>query len=213
MTDADAVDRFERIVLAQSPASAPWQPVTDYSFEARRIVEGEHPARILNFLVQPARQRILDYGCGPGHLVRLLREVGGAQGLHVMGYDPQFKHCPPIAMNLIGDLPPFGVDWAWDLVICREVLEHCTVQEIATIVPRLCAYSRRLVYVTTRFAKQPDHFLSLDTSDDLDPTHITMLTKPWLRMLFVMQGFRSRPDLETAMDWKHLGRCLVMEKA
>ncbi len=47
------------------------------------------------------------------------------------------------------------------------------------------------------------------TSDDLDPTHITMLNQDLLRLLFILEGFKRRADLETAMDWQHKGRVLV----
>jgi hypothetical protein len=32
---------FEDLVQSQQPATQPWQPVTDYSFEARGTAEGE----------------------------------------------------------------------------------------------------------------------------------------------------------------------------
>ena len=33
-----------------------------------------------------------------------------------------------------------------------------------------------------------------------------------LRLMFVLQGFRRRSDLETRMDWMNKGRVLVYEK-
>ena len=55
--------------------------------------------------------------------------------------------------------------------------------------------------------------MDVDTSDKLDPTHITMMHQAFLRALFVLEGFRRRADLEAAMDWKKLGRVLVYERA
>jgi len=46
----------------------------------------------------------------------------------------------------------------------------------------------------------------------VDPTHITLLNKDFLRLLFVLEGCRVRPDLEQKMDWGHKGRVLVYEK-
>jgi hypothetical protein len=100
----------------------------------------------------------------------------------------------------------------YDLVICREVLEHLTIRQIRRAVTNLCALSSKFVYVTTRFAKDPDHLLDVDTSDDLDPTHITMLNQDFLRVLFVLEGFKRRPDLEARMDWQGKGRVLVYER-
>jgi hypothetical protein len=33
-----------------------------------------------------------------------------------------------------------------------------------------------------------------------------------LRLMFVLEGCRSRPDLEARMDWGNKGRVLVLEK-
>ena len=202
ITDAKALEQFEALVLSQQPASAPWRPVTDYSFEARKQIEGIHPQLICDWLVGCEDADILDYGCGPGHLVWLLREENARRRwqLGVDGYDITYPTSPPTQAAV------------YDLVICREVLEHCTVREIRDLVARLCAYSARLVYVTTRFAQSPQHLLSVDTSDGLDPTHITMLNQSFLRMLFVLEGFRRRADLEAKMDHKGYGRVLVYER-
>ncbi len=57
------------------------------------------------------RLRILDFGCGNGRTVDLLREAGFA---HVEGYDPY--HAKPVK-------PAQG---DFDLVVCVEVAEHTT---------------------------------------------------------------------------------------
>ena len=107
----------------------------------------------------------------------------------------------------------FWAPKAYDLVICREVLEHLSIGQIRRAVTNLAALSAGFVYVTTRFAKEPDSLLSVDTQDGLDPTHISMLNQTFLRALFVLEGFKRRADLEAAMDWKTLGRVLVYERA
>lgn len=190
----------------------PWAPVTDYSFEARQAIEGLHPQLIAD-VFQP--KRVLDVGCGPGHLVRLLRDLGvpaigvdtsvtalqatwGTEGSPVMHLDIT-KH---------GGIYPLA-----DLVVCREVVEHLTIRQIRQAVTNLCLLSSKVVYVTTRFAQHPTHLLDVDSADDLDPTHITLLNQNLLRVLFVLEGFKRRADLETRMDWKQLGRVLVYERA
>ena len=203
MTDDAALAQFEALVQAQQPATEPWQPVTDYSLEARKAIEGPHAQLILQHLIECDDADILDYGCGPdAHLVRMLREASHGTQVSVKGFDPQ-RPGSEAALRRMG---------VYDLVICREVLEHLTIRQIRDTVTRLCAMTAIRVYVTTRFAKAPQHLLDVDTSDDLDPTHITMLNQTFLRVLFVLEGFRRRADLEQRMDWKQLGRVLVYER-
>ena len=212
MTDLEAL---ESAVAAQlgAPPPGPWVPVTDYSWEARRVIDGPHARLILDHLVSCDDADVLDYGCGPGHLVRLLREGAAEDGsqVSVMGYDPVAG----------ADWTPYGAvfparllreDGVWDLVICREVLEHCQTPDYLRVVARLCGLSANLVYVTTRFAAASRPLLTMETHDDLDPTHITMLHQDVLRALFVLHGFRRRADLEAVMDWRQLGRCLVYQR-
>jgi hypothetical protein len=116
--------------------------------------------------------------------------------MKVYGWDPKDNTGEPWIMS--------------DLVICREVLEHVPVAGVAEIVRKLCGLSNRYVYVTTRFSKGP-HRLDVDGSDGLDPTHITMLNQDLLRMLFTLEGFRRRADLERELDHRELGRVLVYE--
>jgi SAM-dependent methyltransferase len=204
MTDTEAVARLEALVHAQRPASEPWAPVTDYSFEARREVEGLHP-QLIKDIFQPSS--VIDVGCGPeAVLVRLLDELG----VTVLGIDAQPSPYPQTIQLDIAKPWPYGSHRV-DLVICREMLEHCTIRQVVRAVRNIVALAGKYIYVTTRFAAEPDHLLDVDTADDLDPTHITMLSKDFLRTLFVLEGCRSRPDLEARLDWQQKGRCLVFE--
>lgn len=212
-SDEDALARFEALVLSQPQTVAPWMPVTDYSFEARRIAEGRHPALLLETFHPRC---LLDVGCGPCHLLRLLREQA-TWPLGLFGLDRSVPDGPHYYQGDITDERPI-IQWPllylpFDLVVCREVLEHIPIRRIGRAVRNLCTLSARYVYVTTRFAHEPAHLLSVDTSDDLDPTHISMLNQTFLRALFVLEGFKRRADLEAKMDWKQLGRVLVYERA
>lgn len=193
----DAVSRFEDFVRHQ-PAPPQWVPVTPYDLESRRIAEGKHPQLILETF-RPSD--LLDYGCGFGSLLTLLKELDPASAHRFTGYDPhatdeRYRGLP---------IGPF------DLVICREVLEHCAVRDVVRVVRQLVRLSRRYVYVTTRYCQAPHHLLDFDISDGLDPTHVTMLNKDFVRTLFILEGCKSRRDLEATMDWQQKGRCLVFE--
>jgi hypothetical protein len=86
------------------------------------------------------------------------------------------------------------------------------VLEVKRAVANMVRLTSRFVYVTTRFHPNPPTLLDFDTKDDLDPSHITLLNKDMLRLMFVLDGCRSRPDLEARMDWGNKGRVLVLEK-
>ena len=206
MTDAEAVTRFEAHAHNQRPAPK-WEPVTPYDLDSRRIAEGRNP-----FLIKEvfAPTEVIDMGCGFGYLVRFLRELG----IECTGYDKHYGYSiPGIYPADIADPDEFLTTNDGDLVVCREVLEHLPVLDVVQAVRNIVRLSRKYIYVTTRFAKQPDHFLSVETEFDADPTHITCLTKPFLRTLFILEGCKSRPDLEAKMDWQKKGRCLVFEVA
>lgn len=209
LEDAVALERFEALVFSQQPATQPWTPVTDYSFEARKQIEGRHP-QLIKEVFQPTR--VLDCGCGPGHLVRLLHELGvGAAGFDkALQVTPFVMQADVAAPSLIDGIRTR--ERVADLVVCREVLEHLTIRDVREAARNLCRLSSRFVYVTTRFARNPTHLLDVDTSDDLDPTHITMLNQSLLRTLFVLEGFRRRADLEAKLDWQFKNRVLVYER-
>jgi len=199
-TPPDQLAAFERFLTTQ-PAAQPWQPVTDYSWEARSRIERPHAARIVNTF-QP--NLVLDYGCGFGYLVRVLREFN----VYAWGYEP---HQPPRPELHRSTHVPFN-DRDCDLVICREVIEHVELRHVPALVRHLCQLSSAYVYVTTRFHPNPDHLLDVATSDDLDPTHMTLLNKDFLRLLFVLEGFVRDPEKETAMDWMGKDRVLVYRR-
>lgn len=205
----DHMADFEKIVLAQKPAETPWTPVTDYSFEARKAIEGQHPQLIQDVLQPDAkgvinRRDLLDVGCGPGHLVTLLR----ALGIDAIGWDLH-----PPAGGVVADIthPWMDEQFRYDVVVCREVLEHLTLLQVRVALRNLCHKSSRLVYITTRFSSEHD-LLRVETSDTLDPTHITLPAKDLYRLLLTLEGFKRRADLEERMDHMHKGRVLVYER-
>ena len=208
LADADrSLDRLEAFMAAQVAPTVPWQPVTDYSFEARQQIEGSHPRLILATFPDCS---ILDAGCGPGHLVKLL-ELEGAG--HVCGMDLAAETAPNWDWYRHGDLadPCLRVPdhYRHHLVICREVLEHLTARQISIAVRNLFRLSSKYLYITTRFSSSS--VFDAGTEFDVDPTHITCLSQPFLRALCVLNGGKRRRDLEQQLDWMKKGRVLVYE--
>jgi 2-polyprenyl-3-methyl-5-hydroxy-6-metoxy-1,4-benzoquinol methylase len=217
------ITEFERRILDQKPTASThydaeyftgeWRDAgNNYSLDVRRGIEGKNPALIKDTF-QPVKA--LDLGCGPGALMHLLWELG----VDVEGIDfaesskrlatPETRD--RIAIGTVTDtsLKP---DNCADLVICREVIEHLTVFEVKKAVANMVRMTSKFIYVTTRYHPNPGDLLDFNQKDDLDPTHITLLNKDLLRLMFVLEGCRSRPDLEAKMDWGGKGRVIVVEK-
>ena len=217
------ITEFETRVLEQKPVASghydaeyftgEWRDGgNNYSLETRRQIEDRNPS-LIKEVFQPAK--VLDLGCGPGALMHLLWELG----VDVEGIDfaessrriatPEMRDRITVGDVADATLKPAN---AYDLVISREVLEHLTVLQVKKAVANMARMANRFIYVTTRFHPNPATLLDFNQKDDLDPSHITLLNKDLLRLMFVLEGCRSRPDLEARMDWGHKGRVLVLEK-
>ena len=217
------ITEFEQRILAQKATGAThydsqyftgeWRDEgNNYSLEARRTIEGKNPALIKETF---APTRVLDLGCGPGALMHLLWELG--VDVHGVDFAESSRELatPEVRDRIvIGDAadPTLIPDNAFDLVISREVLEHLTVLQVKRAVANMVRMTSKFIYVTTRFHPNPATLLDFNQEDDLDPTHITLLNKDMLRLMFLLEGCRSRPDLEARMDWGGKGRVLVLEK-
>jgi SAM-dependent methyltransferase len=219
---ASSVQAFEKAVFSQEQTPAEhyddeyfvseWREDDNkYDLETRRRIEGRNPA-LIKEVFEP--QRVLDMGCGPGALMCLLHELG--VDVHGIDFSPRSVTLAPEPVRdriVVGSVTDEHVPReSFDLVICREVFEHLTVLQVRQTVANICRASSRFVYATTRFHPDPPDLLSFTTQFDVDPTHITLLNKDFLRCLFVLEGFRSRPDLEERMDWANKGRVLVYER-
>jgi 2-polyprenyl-3-methyl-5-hydroxy-6-metoxy-1,4-benzoquinol methylase len=216
------VTDFEKQVFEQRPVAAEHYDVeyfqadwregdNRYDLETRRRIEDRNPA-LIKEVFQP--QKVLDVGCGPGFLMYFLHELGvEADGID---FSPKVREIAPPEVRdriMIGTTDDAHVpDRSYDLVICREVFEHLTVLQVRRTVEQICRASSRFVYATTRFHPEPESLLAFTTQFEVDPSHITLLNKEFLRTLFVLEGFASRPDLEQRMDWGNKGRVLVYER-
>ncbi len=219
----DEVQEFEHAVLEQQPIGSDhydegyfadsWREGDNrYDLETRRRIEGRNPDLIKD-VFEPAK--VLDVGCGPGFLMQLLHE----RGVDVRGVDyaEASLSLAPAAVRdriTIGNTSDACAEpQEFDLVLCREVFEHLTVLQVRETVRQICQATSAFVYVTTRFHPDPRSLLDFTTQFDVDPSHITLLSKDFLRVMFVLEGFRRRVDLEERLDWGGKNRVLVYERA
>jgi len=183
-----------------------------YEIETRRRIEGQHP-RILKEIFGHL-DSFLDIGCGNGALMLFLHELGlSVDGLDIS--EDAIANAPKEITNRISlkDLTQSTTpNNLYDLVICREVLEHIPFIHYQTFVNNICRHSRRYVYITTRFAQNPKTLWDLDTEFEVDPTHITLPTKALLRSMMALNGFKRVKLLEERIDWLKKGRVLVYER-
>ena len=183
----------------------------NYSLETRRQIEARNP-QLIKETFEP--KKVLDLGCGPGALMHLLWEIGvDVDGIDFAESSRQLA-TPEVRDRIsVGSImEPIKPDNSYDLVVCREVMEHLTVFQVRRTVANIVRMTSKFIYVTTRFHPSPEGLLDFTTQFDVDPTHITLLNKDFLRLLFVLEGCRVRPDLEHKMDWGDKGRVLVYEK-
>ena len=217
------ITEFEQHVLEQRPVQAghydaeyftgEWRAEGNtYSLEKRREIEARNPA-LIKEVFQP--KKTLDLGCGPGALMHLLWELGvDCEGVDFSASSPRLATPPVRDRIVVGQVtdPTLKPANAYDLVICREVMEHLTVLQVRQTVSNIVRMTNKYAYITTRFHPNPASLLDVTTQFDVDPSHITLLNKDMLRLMFVLEGCRSRADLEARMDWGHKGRVIVMEK-
>ena len=183
----------------------------EYTLENRRKIEDQHPS-IIKEGFQP--KKVLDVGCGPGFLMKFLHEIN----VNVFGIDASsdvLDMAPSdvkerIKIGSITSIPE--EDKSFDLVICREVLEHLSVLDIFKAVIELCRVSSKFVYVTTRFHPNPRSLFDVTDEKSVDPTHISLMNINLLRLMFVLSGFKRNEAIEGKIDWKGKGRVLVYER-
>lgn len=194
-------DELNADAVAQQvvPFDAEAQGYGDYG--TRVALEARHP----EILAQLCHGRtVLDYGCGPGYLVQMLRE----RGVQATGVDPyvapRYPHC---RLGRMADLDAR----ASDVVVCREVLEHVPVREWGALLHHLFRVAKERVYLTTRFYLDPPHPFALTDERVVDPSHITVLPQPFVRALCTTFGGVRDRAWESALDWLHKDRVLVYQ--
>ena len=144
-----------------------------------RIVDGIKPLT--------PRTRWLDFGCGPGGLVRFVRQLGAVE---IVGFDPS-----QVCLDLADDPSLFvspeqleGLEGQFDIITAVEVLEHLVDPlESLRLFRRLLRPGGLFLYTTGNAEKHRDRIL--DWRYFRPETHISLFEPRTMHRAFQLSGF------------------------
>ncbi len=136
-----------------------WEHFTGLNFFGKKFAEGQKKA-VKNFLEKenlPKNAKLLDFGCGSGRTLKMLRDLGYENSVGIDVSSNSMRLCKKAGFALgkdvfmvKGDGTTFN-DKKFDLVFADGVLEH--FEDFTPIVREMCRLSKRYVLIT-----QPNHF-------------------------------------------------------
>lgn len=122
----------------------------------------------------------VDYGCAKGFLVNALRIIGiDAYGEDISEY--AVENCHPNVREYVS-LP---TDKYYDLLICKDVLEHVKEEDLPEVLQFLMKKSNQFFFVVP--LGDEDRFRIREY--EVDITHVTKKNEEWWIKLFESQGF------------------------
>ena len=123
----------------------------------------------------------VDYGCAKGFLVHALRIIGcDAYGEDISEY--AVNNCHPEVEEYIS-LPN---EKKYDLLICKDVLEHIEVKDIPGVLEKFKDKSHQFFFTIPLGDK--DRFRIREY--EVDITHVTKKDEEWWINMFESQGFK-----------------------
>lgn len=141
-----------------------------YLNHAKEIHETLSKLRLINM-----ESKILDYGCAVGFLMEGFKELGYT---NVYGYDVSkwaVKQAKNKGLNILSSLK----DKSFDIVICLDVLEHMSDNEIKKVFKQ---FNSKVIILRIPCSNDGKKFV-LNVSNR-DPSHINLKNKEgWLKLL------------------------------
>tara|TARA_E500000318_G_C3557808_1_gene211946 strand:- start:324 stop:923 length:600 start_codon:yes stop_codon:yes gene_type:complete len=123
----------------------------------------------------------VDYGCAKGFLVNALRIIGcDAYGEDISEY--AIENCHPNVRDYVS-LPNDNV---YDLLICKDVLEHIPEKDIPNVLHRFKKKSKKFFFVVP--LGDNDRFRIREY--EVDITHVTKKDEEWWINMFESQGMK-----------------------
>jgi len=144
---------------------------------------------IIKFLNLKEDQKILDFGCSKGFLVKSLRLLGiDAYGVDISSYaidnidSDVKKYCKLIPHNK--NLIPFKFNFDW--IISKDVLEHLTTNQISNFLNLYKKKTDKMFHViplgdNKKFRIKEYH---------LDKSHVQMNNEIWWEKIFNKNGWK-----------------------
>lgn len=148
----------------------------NYKWEPTRSIPGA-----LDIQNTFAFKSCVDYGCAKGFLVNALRIIGcDAYGEDISEY--AVENCHPNVRDYVS-LPN---DNHYDLLICKDVLEHVEEVDLPDVLQNLKRKASQFFFVVP--LGDDDRFRIREY--EVDITHVTKKDEEWWINLFESQGFR-----------------------
>jgi len=139
--------------------------------------------------------KILDVGCGMGHLVRaLLCKCVDANGMDVAQNAVDYCNSVVPSRFVTGSILNISYPESYfDTVVTTNILEYLSESDIPKALAELHRVARRYVYVL------------LSTSSDQEPTgQLTLHDREWWEKRFFLAGFRKHPRIQKILPYESL---------
>jgi len=166
-------------------------------------------ARLIEYLGIAEHQKILDFGCAKGYLVKAFRLLHR----EAYGYDKSEYaiNCVP---EEIKDYIRNQVDGGYDWIISKDVFEHIPYQELPEILTHLRKSTKHL-FAIVPLAEKGKYVVP---AYELDTTHIVRENLDWWKSTFERAGFTVRDASysvkyikENWAAWEHGNGFFILE--
>ncbi|MFU2207844.1 class I SAM-dependent methyltransferase [Solidesulfovibrio sp. C21] len=136
-------------------------------------------------------QRVLDYGCAKGFMVKALRLLDiNAYGVDISDY--AVSNTPTDAkpycckINSVADPNCFSQEYDW--LLSKDVFEHISVPDISLLLRR-CRKNVAKMFIVVPLGIDDVSNKFIIPEYDKDVTHITIKTAAWWKRLFIKCGW------------------------
>lgn len=146
----------------------------DEKYWANRNFENKHSIMTFQWINFFEPKKCLDVGCGCGYAVHSMRYYGvDCDGIDISEYAVKNAYQLAAGHIEVGSCTELPIETInhYDLILCNDVLEHLSEEDIKKTIINLKAASTKNILVSICF--QDDHNFALDN------THVTARSREW----------------------------------